>query len=211
MGLWEEDTHLWRSYRLARTEGLPHDAALRIGRADIGVDNERKTGPWPWSGRSGRSRHFNFSAPGELDSRAHWANVEMGEAVVLWANGQCDQAWDALGRGLHSVQDPFAHGSWDNRSQPLFTHWGGEGTLIGIGWSVESDANVMTMAYDLSWLATFRAKYNFMDDGRRTDNWDYRSRVTPDATAGTERATVEYIRKFLRHVRTNYPGKCGCQ
>ena len=123
LGLFGQDVHQgaagqdYGTYTWATQLGFSGPAARRIGAADIGTDSG-STGPWPTSSlNGGRARHFDIPLGGP-DSRDAWAWTEMNNALNLWATDRV-AAYDALGRGLHSIQDYFAHGQWDNASSPV--------------------------------------------------------------------------------------------
>jgi RHS repeat-associated protein len=120
LGLFGEDVHRgwpgqnYGTYTWAIEIGMSGPVARRIGAANIGTDSGL-TGPWPTSLLDfGRARHFDIPLGGP-DSRDAWAWREMNNALSLWPTDRA-AAYDALGRGLHSIQDYYAHGDWDNAS-----------------------------------------------------------------------------------------------
>jgi RHS repeat-associated protein len=126
LGLFGEDVHRgapgqnYGTYTWARELGYSDQVARDIGRANIETD-DGSTGPWPLSSKSGgRARHFDIPLGGD-DSRDAWAWTEMNNALNLWKTDRC-KAYEALGRGLHSIQDKFAHGDWDNDHHPWKYH-----------------------------------------------------------------------------------------
>lgn len=145
LGLFERDVHegapgqTFGTYTWARELGISDQAAKIIGSANIGVDTlfPGSSGAMPWSSKSlGRSRHFDIPL-GAGDSRDAWAWAEMRHALDLWKNNECEGAFEALGRGLHSIQDAFAHGAFDNDHNPWKYHgsamdnWAGRPDLHG--------------------------------------------------------------------------------
>jgi len=116
-GLWGEDVHHDMTLIWARNSGFsPHDAGV-IAYSDNATDGGNfigtgGTGWWPnWAGGD-QSRHFNTNKSGP-DSRDVWAGKEFNLAVSLYKSGDTDAALTALGRGLHSLQDKFAHRDWN--------------------------------------------------------------------------------------------------
>jgi len=72
-----------------------------------------------------QSRHFNQLKPfmnGFTDSRDYWAARELGIAIQSYKNGNCDSALWHLGRGLHSIQDEYAHRNWDTGRYGVSQH-----------------------------------------------------------------------------------------
>jgi RHS repeat-associated protein len=145
LGLFEIDVHeggpsqTYGTYTWARELGFSDRAAKVLGRANISVDTylPGSLGAMPWSDKAfGRGRHFDIPLGGE-DSREAWAWGEMRYALHLWNNHECKAALEALGRGLHSIQDAFAHGSFDNDHMPWVYHgsamdnWAGRPELHG--------------------------------------------------------------------------------
>jgi RHS repeat-associated protein len=133
LGLWRRDVHerapgqAYGTYTWAVQVGFPTSAARAIGAADIGTDDVTTTSPFPWpwipnANIQGRSRHFKIPVSGPTDSRDAWAARELANAVSLWKAGNCSDAYDSLGRGLHSLQDKYAHGNWDNENNPNTPH-----------------------------------------------------------------------------------------
>jgi RHS repeat-associated protein len=133
-GIYERDVHQgaygqpYGTYAWVLQAGMSHKAAGAIGAANIGVDYGKNTSPFakPLSPNiSGRSRHFDIPLGGP-DSRDDWARFELQQAIEAWKRGDCNEAYNALGRGLHSIQDKFAHGNWNNEDFPYWYHaWGG--------------------------------------------------------------------------------------
>jgi len=42
-----------------------------------------------------------------------WSEIEMKRAIEFYKKGDCEAALGHLGKGLHSIQDMFAHRDWD--------------------------------------------------------------------------------------------------
>ncbi|MBI4454589.1 MAG: SMP-30/gluconolactonase/LRE family protein [Acidobacteria bacterium] len=128
VGLWNRDLHegvpgqTYGTYTRAQLLGFSDAAARAIGAANIGVDSFfGTTSPYPTPWNFGRSRHFDIPLGG-ADSRDAWAALEMLNALEAWKRGDCYGAYRALGRGLHSIQDKYSHGNWDNEHHPFRYH-----------------------------------------------------------------------------------------
>lgn len=133
-GLWGEDAHSgientngYETYTWAQRAGFTGSGAAIIARANDWMD-----GGWnSWMPIFGdQSRHFNqFSRAGYNDSREYWAAVEFTSALREWENGNEDLALAHIGRGLHSIQDIYAHRDWDtgitgrNRHPDWYDDW----------------------------------------------------------------------------------------
>ena len=115
LGAWGENVHQGETAQIAAQAGFSTMQATRIANANNGTDS-LWGGNGPWGAGSGdSSRHFNYSNPDELDSRQQHANQERQNAIKAWNEGRTDDALDALGRALHSLQDIDAHRDWDPR------------------------------------------------------------------------------------------------
>jgi len=42
-----------------------------------------------------------------------WADIELDRATEFMKQGKCKVATEHLGKGLHSIQDKYAHRNWD--------------------------------------------------------------------------------------------------
>jgi len=124
-GLWGEDVHHDMTLIWATKAGFsPHDAgiiAYSDNATDGGLTGTRGTGWMPNYLGGDQSRHFNTNKSGS-DSRDDWANKEFNLAVCLYKSGDTDAALTALGRGLHSLQDKFAHRDWDTGPYGIDKH-----------------------------------------------------------------------------------------
>ena len=107
-GLWGEDVHSGMTNTWALAAGLTPGQAGRLARADQGTDG----GFGSWMSVIGdQSRHFNEGGSG--DSRSSWAEAEFQRALGFYKAGKIDAAFGHLGRGLHSIQDTYAHRDWN--------------------------------------------------------------------------------------------------
>jgi hypothetical protein len=132
-GLWGEDVHSgvgnsqYGTYTWSRQLGFTDRAATKIATANDGTDG----GFASWMPIFGlQSRHFNQgSCAGYSDSRAYWADGELNRAVEAYNKGRWDEALGHIGKGLHSIQDMFAHRDWDtgllgvNRHPQWYDDW----------------------------------------------------------------------------------------
>ncbi len=84
----------------------------------------------PFLSGGDQSRHFNkqyISIDG--DSRDFWAEWELQKAIEFAKKGNMKAALGHLGKGLHSLQDKYAHrdsGYWilgSKRTSPWFDDW----------------------------------------------------------------------------------------
>lgn len=120
-GLYGRETHEVRTREIASSfwVGFQDWAARRLGEADQSVDG--LIGPTGWF-LVGLDWHFDIDTPGggvaavwnNGDSRFQRARERMAEAVRLCTQVQGrhrDAVWE-LGRGLHPMQDFYAHGNW---------------------------------------------------------------------------------------------------
>jgi RHS repeat-associated protein len=115
-GLWGEDVHSgignpnYGTYLWAVQVGFSDAQARKIAIGNDGTDG----GFSSWMPMLGlQSRHFNQFIPKRYkDSRDYWAAVELRRAVEYYKEGKCEAALGHLGKGLHSIQDKFAHRDW---------------------------------------------------------------------------------------------------
>jgi len=117
-GLWGDDVHSgignsnYGTYTWARQAGLSESLAQRVAVGNVSVDIVLWSSPFPPF--SNQSRHFNrFSTTNYSDSRLYYANLEYKKAIELYNQGECEEAFGRLGKGLHSLQDYYAHRDWD--------------------------------------------------------------------------------------------------
>lgn len=122
-GLWGEEVHLNRTETWAIAAGVPPSDAKTIAygnnSTDGGLFGTMGVGFSPIAGD--QSRHFNTHNSG-CDSREIWANRQFDLAVSLYKDGRTVLAISVLGRGLHSLQDKFAHRDWDTGSLGFSPH-----------------------------------------------------------------------------------------
>ncbi len=135
-GKWAEDVHsgigksTYGTYTWARQAGFSPKEARIIANGNNRTDG----GPWtsflPVTGD--QSRHFNqpyLFDKNVGDTRDYWARVEFQGAVQYMKEGNADAALGHLGKGLHSLQDKFAHRDWDtgvvgwNEHPPWYDKW----------------------------------------------------------------------------------------
>jgi RHS repeat-associated protein len=128
LGLWGEDVHSgignqrYGTFTWAQQEGFSGAQARRLALSNDAID-----GGWgSWVPIFGlQSRHFNQGAYGDFqDSRLFWARYEFNRAIEAHEKGECDIALSHIGRGLHSLQDIYAHRDWDTGFLGWYTHPG---------------------------------------------------------------------------------------
>jgi len=128
-GMWGEDVHSgignvkYGTYIWARKVGFSDKDAKIIAKGNNATD----AGPWSnWLPLLGdQSRHFNqpyLFPKGIGDTRDYWANVEFQRALKYAKEGDYEAALGHLGKGLHSLQDKYAHGDWDTGALGLAAH-----------------------------------------------------------------------------------------
>lgn len=106
-GHWAKEHHyLMTEIALRTATGLTSREVNMIAAADRRVDEGLMTNPITGD----QSLHFDTDPRPEFDSRQTAANAKMNEALGLARKGLLDKAMKALGAGLHSLQDIFAHG-----------------------------------------------------------------------------------------------------
>ncbi len=95
--------HGARTREWAREAGLSRAAAAAVARADAEVDLQ------------GLPRHLYHMRPRLLlgpDRRGGVAAEHLRAAKEAASQGECEEVWRHLGRGLHALQDQSAHGGW---------------------------------------------------------------------------------------------------
>ena len=113
LGLWGEDVHSG----IGNPKYGTHTWALQIGIGMtssklIALGNQETDNYANWAPVAGvPGRHFD-TAYGGVDSRMKFSEMDLQLAVKLYKGGEECRAYRTLGRGLHSVQDRFAHMSW---------------------------------------------------------------------------------------------------
>jgi RHS repeat-associated protein len=112
-GIWGVNVHSgtenpsFGTYVWARQIGIPDAEARLIAMGNNSTDNYAG-----WAIVLGTpGRHFD-TAMGSVDSRDIFARLDLELAVELYKKGDQCGAFKTLGRGLHSIQDKVAHGSW---------------------------------------------------------------------------------------------------
>jgi RHS repeat-associated protein len=113
-GLWDVDVHSgignrnYGTYLWATQIGFS-DAQAKV----IAIANNATDKYAGWAVIAGvPGRHFNTSVGGSIDSRDIYARYDLELALKLYKKGDECGSLKALGRGLHSIQDKIAHGSW---------------------------------------------------------------------------------------------------
>lgn len=115
-GAWSEDVHSgigrsdYGTYKWAKDVGLSEKDARRLAVGNNATDNSVYSGWLPVFGD--QSRHFNEAHDG-TDTRDKWANIELKRAEEYEKAGDHKAALGHLGKGLHSLQDKYAHRDWD--------------------------------------------------------------------------------------------------
>jgi len=201
IGRWGFDGHAEQTSYWAVAEGMKRLAALTVGLDNHGTDSLLGTGYLPIAGE--QSRHFNRSSAG-LDSRLGWARDEMRNAKD-WCRkgGDCATLVAArdLGRGLHSLQDWWAHGEYSSGNSfviephgPGYDEWGMD--------AVWENGNPTPQGRAPQY---FVQSYWFFASETGWPNW---ARGTL-RQHGTESDSRAYLREFLSWLRSN--GCCYCQ
>jgi hypothetical protein len=127
-GLFGEDVHSgignsrYGTYLWATQIGFYGSQAKKISIGNDGTDG----GFASWLPMIGlQSRHFDqkpfFS---KEDSRITWSEKELQRAVEFYKKGDYDAASGHLGKGLHGIQDLFAHRDWDTGWLGWYAHPG---------------------------------------------------------------------------------------
>lgn len=200
-GLYGEDTHNHRTRIWSVSIGMKFAAAKLVGEADYGTDSG-STGPYPWQTQS---RHLNRSRYDFGDTRLHWFAIELGEAIsaCTFGNDRPKTAARALGRGLHSLQDWWAHGDYSAGPLPTFM-WHGP---LYDAWNLDAVAS--------------RGSTKVPINGRAPKMWVATSNMTamevpwPSWSPGGLRAqgtrvsTEINVARFLDQIRSN--GGCKCR
>ena len=127
-GLWDDDVHSgignseYGTFLWATQVGFADSAARRIAIANAATD--KRYGFAPILGV--QSRHFD-TALGRIDSRDLFSDLDLKLAIKLHREGGFCESYATLGRGLHSVQDKYAHMAWI----PIIRHpsWYDDATL----------------------------------------------------------------------------------
>ncbi|MBL7047939.1 MAG: hypothetical protein ISR96_00215 [Nitrospira sp.] len=124
-GRWAIDVHSgignsrYGTYLWAQQAGFSANEAKIIAIANNAVD----TAPWTnWMPLMGdQTRHFN-QGNGSGDTRTQWADRELQRAVKFAKAGNCKAALGHLGKGLHSIQDTYAHRDWNTEFFGMTQH-----------------------------------------------------------------------------------------
>jgi RHS repeat-associated protein len=147
-GLWGEDVHSgigidgYGTYNWAMEVGFSASDAKFLALADAATDNFAN---WaPIAGVPGR--HFN-TAMGNVDTRDVFASIDLKSAIESFKEGNKCKAISMLGRGLHSLQDKYAHMGW----VPIVPH---------LGWYDDAKFRVRALAHTRE--ATYRYLNRFI-------------------------------------------------
>jgi hypothetical protein len=103
VGVADARVHGEKTREWAQEVGFSRAGAEAIARADLGVDRE------------GLPRNQYHMRPRLLLGRDRRRSVALGHlraAREAAGRGDCEEAWEHLGRGLHALQDQSAHGGW---------------------------------------------------------------------------------------------------
>ena len=207
-GEWGADVHRRLTFNWAIGVGMKWGAADAVGDANIATDGFW-TGFLPWVGEQGR--HFNRSSGGG-DSRMWWRDYERRSAEIdcnpVWGPVSPSEAAEHLGRGLHSVQDWWAHGDYSRGGSDTFSahgrgydDWGMDATGTAHGVTAYSNGRAPQV-----FVTLVNPGSPFMV--REEVSWPNWTSGTLRQT-GTERDSTDYIRRFLSWVRSN--GACECK
>ncbi len=200
-GRWGFDVHAEKTLYWAVAEGMKRRAALRVGLDNHGTDSLIGTGFLPIVGE--QSRHFNRNSGGQ-DSRLRWAREEMKNA-----KGWCDNTghWSPLvaardlGRGLHSLQDWWAHGEYSSGNSFVIEPHSAEYDV----WRLDAVWENGSPTPQGRAPQYFVQSYWFFASETSWPNW------APGTLrqSGTERDSRAYIREFLSWLRSS--GRCECK
>ena len=119
-GNWAEDVHSgignfkYGTYIWASQAGFSDKDAKTIAKGNNATDFGPGTSFMPFLTGGDQSRHFNkqYVSIGS-DSRDFWAEWELQKATEFAKKGNMEAALGHLGKGLHSLQDKYAHRDWD--------------------------------------------------------------------------------------------------
>ncbi|GBD99841.1 tRNA nuclease WapA precursor [bacterium BMS3Abin07] len=127
-GAWAADVHSgignrkgYGTYTWAKQVGFSESEAKSIAIGNNATDIGPGTTWLPFGAGGDQSRHFdNLKIIG--DSRDSWAEWELQKAVAFAKKGNMKAALGHLGKGLHSLQDKYAHRGWDTGLLELIKH-----------------------------------------------------------------------------------------
>ena len=98
--------------------------AETLAKADIDVDDPfGPTSPYQVDqdkGRAALSWHFNTNGKGKTDSRMDHCNDQYNKAIKA---GTKEQVLKEFGKGLHALQDMYAHMDWGEGASYILPHF----------------------------------------------------------------------------------------
>ncbi len=127
-GEYDDELHKQWSADAAKKRHMKEGYASAVGQGSWDVDHPSVFKFWfitirrpaAYAAQSEWHKHFNMKYPAKADlrwdstdSRYDYAEQELAAAIALADECKYEEAATALGRGLHAVQDWFAHGNWD--------------------------------------------------------------------------------------------------
>ncbi len=128
LGKWSSVVHSTHTVWWAFEGGFTLGYARTIGEADAWVDSIWSCHSYlpPPLGQQGRHLFYHDASAEDGDSRTAWFNLELANAIHHLGRGECVQAAESFGTGLHSLQDRSAHRPFPNRENwsPLTIHPG---------------------------------------------------------------------------------------
>ena len=128
-GKWGQNVHLSKTYEWCRQKdvGLNSRDADTIAYADYYVDYDSRTSPVTLTNNYRLSWHFNRSSNWKrADSRLDLFRSQRAEAIRLSRNKKGSGRTDALkafGKGLHPLQDIYAHTDWAVGPKQIMPHY----------------------------------------------------------------------------------------
>lgn len=157
-GLWGTDVHQGASgaaigtITWATNAGFGAAYADAMGRYDKKVDSDNpftKPGTWHWHFNLPPARPpANHLVAFAVDTRGLHATQEMANALRFCiSDGDAQKTAEALGTGLHPVQDYYAHGNWwpgrptswtQGRKHPFWYDWPHKNGTTAIAVPIES-------------------------------------------------------------------------
>jgi hypothetical protein len=182
------------------------DAAKAVGEADIGTD-DFWTGLLPWVGD--QSRHFNRNSSGgdtRMFHKLHERRLAEIECNAVWGPASPTKAALHLGRGLHSIQDWWAHGDYSKGPHDTTDAHGASYDTWGLDAVDENDLPV-NGGRASQYFTTYYNERSGMHL-RSEEDWPHWA-SGPLRQAGTEKDSTEYIESFLSWVKAS--GDCKCK
>ena len=174
-GMWKSDVHYNDTKRWAEEKGfknvtisekvsvrgksiqVDNTAAYLIAQADDDVDKNLNTTPFAYWSEENLSWHFDVRylgyMKGVLDTRLKQFEKQCDEVVRLLGQGRMKEALQAFGKGLHPLQDYYAHLDWKPRENGVgYIHTAYYEQLDCIYGEVDSSIDLFDdPRYDLKW------------------------------------------------------------